>query len=179
MAKFACIGSRDADEQMIRNCQALGGWIARCGGEVHSGNANGVDQAFANGANVVRPEAVYLHLPWDSYNREAIVRGNHICDGLDVRIATAMARPHHDKWDTLTRGVLALHRRNVAIVMPRVDDFVNLCIAAPSMKKVWGGGTAMGMNIATAAGVEVVNINNWSREMLDQLCKRIRTICVQ
>jgi hypothetical protein len=177
MAKFACIGSRDADEETIANCEKLGLWIAKCGGEVHSGNADGVDQAFARGANQKNPGAVYLHLPWGSYNRGAIVEGNHLCDPLNVHVSDPLCASQHPKWATLGRGVQALHRRNVAIIMPKNGDCVDLCIAAPSTSKPWSGGTAMGMKIATIKGVEVVNINHRPRTLLDRLCERIRRLC--
>ncbi len=171
--RIAGIGSRGLDEGQLDVCYRLGIFIATCGGEIHSGNADGADQAFARGGNTVDPTLVHLHLPWPNFNREAIVRGNHIHLPQEQSGYAETAAKYHPTWKYLTQGARKLHTRNVSIVCwPTMKDMV---LAFPSNKK-GGGGTGQGMRVAKGFDVPVIDLNGMDTAQLYELCERIRTI---
>ena len=165
------IGTRTPTEEQRRRCFKLGAWVVFSGGTLHSGNANGIDYAFASGGNSIDPTQVHLHLPWDSvkgFNREQIVEGNivHVppypdwMEELTLRL--------HPRGPYLKRGALMLHTRNVSIVHP-----TQLCLAYPS-DKIGGGGTGQGMRVAENQGIELIDLNHYGVGELRLLCERIR-----
>lgn len=164
----SCIGTRNPTGEMWENCVKLGAWIVRQGGQVHSGNAEGIDFAFAEGGNSVDPAKVFLHLPWKGFNDHQIRKGNRMVlppypqwmEDLTVRL--------HPRGPYLKRGALALHTRNVAIVHRTI-----LCVAAPS-SKAGGGGTGQGMRIAEDQGIECINLNHLNQQGWRTLAERIR-----
>lgn len=171
--RIACIGSRALNEGDLHTCFQLGEFIANQGGEIHSGNAEGADQAFANGANTVDPERVHLHLPWASFNHSAVVAGNVAHLPVEGSGFEMTAAKYHPRWKYLKQGARKLHIRNVSIVVwPCVKDLV---LAFPS-QKAGGGGTGQGIRIATGLGIEVIDLNGLTREDLSNLCERLRTL---
>lgn len=165
---IACIGTRNPTQEMREHCVKMGAWIVKCGGQVHSGNAEGIDFAFAEGGNSVDPTQVFLHLPWKGFNDHQIHPKNRMVlppypewmHDLTIRL--------HPRGPYLSRGPLALHTRNVAIV-----HLTNLCLAAPSDKK-GGGGTGQGMRVAEDQGIELINLNHYERVAWRALAERIR-----
>lgn len=171
--KVACIGSRELSTTQLQVCEVIGRFIANLGGEVHSGNADGADGAFARGANSVDPNLVHLHLPWPNFNREAIRKGNHVHLPLAQSHFEATAAKYHPRWDNLSQGAKKLHTRNVSIVVhPSIKDLV---LAWPS-NRVGGGGTGQGMRIAEGKGVDLVDLKDFGPKELHDLCERIRAL---
>lgn len=171
--RMAGIGSRDLQASDLQTCLALGQFIAKCGGELHSGNARGADQAFAAGANSVNPELVHLHLPWPNFEKEAIVGGNHIHLPQEQSAYDVTAAKYHPAWRHLSQGARKLHTRNVSIVCwPTIKDMV---LAFPSQKK-GGGGTGQGMRVAEGHDIPVIDLNGMDTAQLHTLCESIRNI---
>ena len=170
---IAGIGSRELNPDDLHICFQLGQFIVSLGGELHTGNAEGADQAFANGANMVKPERVHLHLPWASFNREAINRGNVIHLPQDQSHHEETARMYHKGWHRMGQGGRKLHTRNVSIVVyPQLKDLI---LAFPSQK--WGGGgTGQGMRVGEGLGVPVIDLNGMTQDDLFQLGERIRKL---
>ena len=142
-SKIACVGSRDISEQVARLLQNIGKEIVDRCWELHSGNANGSDYAFATGGNS-KPELVHLHLPWASYNAEQVVTGNilhHYVDEHLVRVAKAA----HPAWSYLGQGSKKLMARNASIILN--SDVVVAFQASPGK-----GGTAHSIRIASDLG---------------------------
>lgn len=165
MVRIACIGSRELAGEWLNVCEKLGAWIVRVGHELHSGNAQGADQAFARGGNKVDPTKVHLHLPWLSYERDAIVLGNHVdvlasMDDKEQQTYKNYAKAHHPAWFRLSNGGMLLHARNGRILFPNgyPGKPVDLVLAWPS-RKLGGGGTGHGMRVAQAEGIPLVNLN--------------------
>lgn len=165
----SCIGTRNPTKEMRDRCVKLGAWIVKQGGQVHSGNAEGIDFAFAEGGNSVDPFRVFVHLPWKGFNDHQIHPKNRMIlppypnwmHDTTVRL--------HPRGPYLKQGALKLHTRNVAIVHHTI-----LCVAAPS-DKVGGGGTGQGMRVAVDAGVELINLNHLKRAGWRALAERIRS----
>jgi len=101
-SKIGCVGSRDISEQVARLLQDIGKEIVARGWELHSGNANGSDYAFATGGNS-KPELVHLHLPWASYNAEQVVAGNVLHNYVDEHLV-GIAKAAHPAWSYLGQG---------------------------------------------------------------------------
>ena len=164
----SCIGTRNPTKEMRERCVKMGAWIVKCGGVVHSGNAEGIDYAFAEGGNSVNPAKVWLHLPWNGFNDFQIQSQNRTILPPYPQWMEDLTVKLHPRGPFLKQGALKLHTRNVAIL-----DKTVLCVAAPS-NKVGGGGTGQGMRTSTEMGIELINLNHY--DLLDwrALAERIR-----
>lgn len=188
MARIAGIGSRELRGEWLNVCAKLGEWIVRCGHELHSGGAQGTDQSFAQGGNRVDPTRVFIHLPWLSYERGALVLGNHVdvlasMNNKEQQSYREYAKSHHPAWSHLTNGGQLLQARNGRIIFPNgyPGQPVDLVLAWPSAK-IGGGGTGQGMRMAKAEGIPLVNLNEMRIDTepgtpqpeLHALCERIK-----
>lgn len=153
MSSIACIGSRKIEPQEAEFMFRIGAWLAKQGYDVYSGNAEGSDQAFGRGVNSVDPTRLFLCLPWHSYERDKIVPGNRVVPKQDIWWTEAAK--YHPVWDKLPQGPRLLHARNVGIVKGRRQ-----VIARPNPLKVGGGGTGMGLRLAEAYGIPVMDLTN-------------------
>lgn len=156
--RVACIGSRDLNRDQVAQCQKIGALIVANGFELHSGNALGADQAFASGANQEHPDLVHLHLPWASYERKAVRPENHVYvyPFGNMKFYVDVAADAHPNWNNLKSAVRKLHARNSSILIPDQKE-VDVCIAWPSSRP-GGGGTGQGMRIATARGINLIDL---------------------
>lgn len=183
--KIACIGSRTLNPEQLEICRKLGTWFAQQGHEIHTGNADGADQAFAAGANQIDPRLVHLWLPWPGFNPDAIVPGNQVqaLTELPSPVQTwilEVAEKHHPVWNRITQGAQKLHARNVLIVRGQVPALqegkrphVDLVVAWPSSAP-GGGGTGQGMRIAQSEGIRLIDLSRCSTTDLRQLCEETR-----
>ncbi len=177
--RIACIGSRDLTTAQLGLCEKLGEWVVRCGHILDTGNAPGADQAFARGANQVRPDLVRLHLPWYNFERQAIHDDNAVytVDALSeeqLLLHTQNAEKFHPAWGRLSQGARKLMVRNGMIMMPLPLCFhVDMCLALPSNKQ-GRGGTGQGMRIAEHFGVKLVDLRErYDHHQLFLLCEEI------
>jgi hypothetical protein len=139
-SKIACVGSRDISEQVARLLQGIGKEIVARGWELHSGNANGSDYAFATGGSG-KPELVHLHLPWASYNAEQVVAGNVLHHHVNEQLVK-IAKAAHPAWNYLGQGSKKLLTRNASIVLS--SDVVVAFQVSPGK-----GGTAHSIRVAS------------------------------
>ena len=172
---IACIGSRGLKVSEVLACESIGRAIAERGWELHTGNAQGADQAFARGANQVNPELVHLHLPWFKYERQVIVPGNVVrtvedLNNDDLNVYADFARRNHPAWSHLSQGVRKLMVRNGMIVMPRIDEPVNVTIAWPS-DKTGGGGTGQGMRMSHEKKITLIDLQHTDPEWVVGMIK--------
>lgn len=158
--RVACIGSRDLNEQELSYCFEIGRLIVLHGFELHSGNAPGADQAYAAGGNDVDPTRVHIHLPWRSFQRQAIVEGNHVYEYPfgSMRFYVDIAAECHPRWQYLRDYAKKLHTRNASILVPNQKN-VDVCLAWPS-KRPGGGGTGQGMRIAQSRDIRLVDLTH-------------------
>jgi hypothetical protein len=183
MARIAGIGSRDLNDEQLNIVEKLGEWIVRCGHELHSGGAQGADQAFARGGNRVDPTRVFVHLPWLSYERNAIKLGNHVdilasMNFTEQQTYEEYAQAHHPAWDRLTNGGKLLHARNGRILFPNgyPGQSVDLVTAWPSTK-LGGGGTGQGIRMAHAARIPVINLAQLVPDYSKPPMNELRIVC--
>lgn len=150
MEFVACIGSRAINSEEQNLCYKIGQFLSQ-NYNVKTGNAIGADQAYARGVNSINPTQLYLYLPWKKYNN-AIVSGNNVCYEPD-KDWFLIAKEIHLYWDSLGLGGRSLHARNVGIV-----ENVEFVIALPNISN--GGGTVMGMRLATKNNIPVYNLRD-------------------
>ncbi len=152
------------------------GWV------LHTGAAQGADQAYAVGA-LIAGGKVMLHLPWETYEqlwiREARSRFPD-----QVRTGSVERSPHYEKAESsvfvfhpaaqrLPRSVILLHARNYNVVCPYGNDHpVRFVVAIPGPS---GGGTMQGVRLASAFHIPVVRLDQitgpQAKEMIESLSK--------
>lgn len=160
MRHVACVGSRGITAQDIQFLTKIGYQLVSAGWTVHSGGAQGADQAFAVGAAEAlhheAPGGLVIHLPWTSYERaaaDAAVRrsgGQALLDTVPFTdTERALALQFHPAADRLSRGGVTLMTRNVRIICPQGPSQrpVDLVIALPG-DKPGGGGTGQALRLA-------------------------------
>lgn len=141
---FGCIGSRAAPAKHLQLMNELGKCIASDDNFVVSGNCTGSDQAYQNGANQVSPKKVKLFLPWNSYEKSAVVVGNITTTSVPTE-GENLAEKYHPAWQYLSVGVKKLMCRNASIIMASDYIFAYLNHSAQGQ-----GGTGHGWRIAAA-----------------------------
>ena len=153
---YAGIGSRQTPSHILRHMEAIATSLALQGFVLRSGNCQGADQAFQRGANAVNPKLVELFLPWPGYEGESIAKGNVVYTPCCK--AYEMAAKFHPAWLNCSPGMRALHARNVQIIIgAELDQSVDFVICWTPIGKTVGG-TAMGIRLANAYGIEVRNL---------------------
>lgn len=146
----AGIGSRETPADILLIMEKVGVYVASKGYTLRSGNATGADQAFARGVNRVDPSRLELHLPWNTYNKEAIVPGNIIIEQIDPSYME-IARKYHPNWAALKQGGRSMMARNIGIVTGVVQV---ICWMDPQKH----GGTGQGVRYAAANKIPVINL---------------------
>lgn len=157
--QFAVIGTRDItvehmrwiDAQLQREQQLLDD------SALNTGAADGCDQyAAEHWLALSTTGRVKLWLPWDDYNapwcdklQQRFPQRVERCRTRLIEYERTLVADHHGSWSRVSRGAAKLHYRNYEIV--RHADVVYAC---PGWKP-WGGGTAMGIKIATHLRKEV------------------------
>ena len=151
---YAGIGARATPAAVLANMETMAGWLARTGWRLSSGGADGADSAFAAGAPA---EQRTVWLPWRGYNGH---RGPECRVLSAAAMATSMeiAAPLHPAWERCSPAVRKLHARNVAILLgERLDRPVD-AVVCWSARGEPVGGTGMGIRIAEARGIPVLNL---------------------
>jgi len=177
--RVACIGSRGLTEDQLESCRRFGQWIAKMGHELHTGNALGADQAFAYGANQVDPTKVFLHLPWQNYEKSAITEGNQVFVVGDITpeleiLYERLARQAHPAWARLESAARKLHIRNSSIICPPPKGKpVDLVLAWPREGASMGG-TGQGIRVAQQLGIQWVALNKTNQKGFRDLAEFLR-----
>ena len=166
---YAGIGARATPRAVLADVTVMAGWLARTGWHLSSGGANGADSAFAAGVPV---EQRTVWLPWRGYNGHG---------GPDCRVLAAVelsacieiAASLHPAWQRCSPGVRKLHARNAAILLgERLDRPVD-AVVCWSEGGAAIGGTGIGIRIAEAHGIPVLNLGTMGPRAV---CERLRDI---
>ena len=167
--RYAGTGARATPAAVLADMETMAGWLARTGWTLSSGGADGADSAFAAGAPAGQRT---VWLPWRGYNGHR---------GPDCRVPSApamagcmeIAAPLHPAWERCSPAVRKLHARNAAIVLSAsLDRPVDALIAWTVEGRVKGG-TGMGIRIAEARGIPVLNLGSMSPRAV---CERLAAI---
>ena len=162
---YAGIGSRKTPPDVLAAMTRIARALAAHGWVLHSGGADGADQAFAAGA----PEkARVIYLPWPGYNE---LRGPDtvVLTDDEQAAAQAMVSRHHPAWERCRPGARSLHGRNQAIIHGvcnnGADHRVDAVICWTPEGRLTGG-TATGIRMARAAGIPVLNMARCTEEQV-------------
>ncbi|HEY7961017.1 MAG TPA: hypothetical protein VID29_03755 [Solirubrobacteraceae bacterium] len=173
---YAGIGSRETPSEVIELMERIARALAARGWVLHTGMAEGADQAFYRGAAGVGP--VELYLPWPAFERQARVHGTRECVlAQPARAAHDVAARFHPVWSRLGSGPRRLHARNCHQVL-------GADLATPARMVVcWTpdgsldgrgrrvGGTGQALRVASHSGIEVVNLAR--REHEERVCAKL------
>ena len=105
-----------------------------------------------------------LFLPWPGYEGESIAKGNVVY--TPCRKAYDIAAKYQRAWVICSPGMKALHASNVQIILgAKLGQPVAFVICWTKRGKAVGG-TAMGIRVAQAYGIEVRNLALEVRECM-------------
>lgn len=157
---YAGVGSRTTPAHVLDVMKQLGFALARAGGVLRSGAAEGADSAFEQGARDAGG-VCRIYLPWRGFNHRPNDAITYLVPSdQDFERAFQIARSVHPAWDRLTRPQRLLHARNVFQVLglscDRPCDAV-ICFT-PGGRQV--GGTATALKIADRWSVPVHNLGS-------------------
>ena len=164
---YAGIGARATPKAVLADMTKMASWLARTGWHLSSGGADGADTAFAVGTPAGQRT---IWLPWRGYNGH---RGPD-CRALsaaELEACMEIAAPLHPAWVRCSPGARKLHARNVAILLMG-ERPVDVCIAW-SERGAAVGGTGMGIRIAEARGIPVLNLGSMAPRAV---CERLAAI---
>ncbi len=166
--RYAGIGARATPAAVLADMTVMAGWLARTGWHLSSGGADGADAAFASGAPA---DQRTIWLPWRGYNGH---RGPdcRVQSAAELSACTEIAAPLHPAWNRCSPAVRKLHARNVAILGVTLDRPVDACVAWSPDGRVEGG-TGMGIRIAEAHGIPVLNLGSMTPRTV---CERLAAI---
>ena len=171
---YAGIGARVTPAAVLADLTAMARWLARTrvsatGWHLASGGANGADSAFAAGAPAGQRT---IWLPWPGYNGH---RGPDclVLSASELRACMEIAADLHPAWDRCSRTVRKLHARNVAILLGETCDRPVDAVACWTPGGVVTGGTGLGIRIAEAHGIPVLNLGSMSPR---DACERLVAI---
>ena len=166
---YAGIGARATPAGVLADMKTMAGWLARTDWHLSSGGADGADSAFAAGAPVQQRT---IWLPWRGYNGHR---------GPDCRVLSAAAMaacmevgaPLHPAWERCSPAVRKLHARNAAVLLGEtLDRPVDAVVCWTAEGRV-AGGTGMGIRIAEAHGIPVLNLGSMAPRAV---CERLAAI---
>ena len=167
--RYAGIGARATPAAVLADMTVMAGWLARTGWHLSSGGADGADSAFAAGAPAGQRT---VWLPWRGYN------GHH---GPDSRVLSAaaleacieIAAPLHPAWERCSPAVRKLHARNAAVLLSDTLDRPVDAVVCWTVQGRVEGGTGMGIRIAEARGIPVLNLGSMTPRAV---CERLAAI---
>ena len=167
---YAGIGARATPRAVLADMAKMAGWLARTGWHLASGGADGADSAFAAGAPV---EQRTVWLPWRGYNGHR-GPGCRVLSAAELEACMAIAAPLHPAWERCSPAVRKLHARNVAILLmgERLDRPVDAVVCWSERGEAVGG-TGMGIRIAEARGIPVLNLGSMAPRAV---CERLAAI---
>lgn len=160
--RYAGIGSRETPGAIATQMIRLAEKLAADGWELRSGGASGADSAFEVGSRRGDPRgqsgpATEIWLPWPGYNdREGA--GCRVLHEYGRRAAERIAEGAHKNWGQCSQAVRKLHARNAAIILgDDLDTPVDAVVCwTPGGRD--RGGTGVGLRIAAARGIPVLNL---------------------
>lgn len=167
---YTGVGSRNTPPGVLATMQKLGKRLAELGYTLRSGSAQGADQAFETGCDLVLDSNKQIFLPWPSFESSFRAIHGHTNFDRPLREAHRIAASVHPAWSQMEQGPKALHARNVHQVLgPLLDEetkssFVICWTPNGAIKAsecdVSTGGTGTAIRIAERYNVPVINLKH-------------------
>lgn len=165
---FTGVGSRETPTDVLSVMRKYSKIMALRGWSFRSGGADGADTAFENGwcdayaENDSVPNGE-IYLPWNGFNSRSKEGVNCILvtDRKIIEQAQLLIKDIHPAFSKLTRGVLALHTRNVFQVLGKDLQTPSKGVVSYAKTDSKGnpmGGTATAIKIALMHDIPVRNL---------------------
>ena len=152
---YAGVGARKTPPAFLDVMRRIAAYLAGRGWHLHTGGANGADQAFAEGSPVLRT----VFLPWPGYNGwhgpQCVAYTEASLDFL-----SSIAARHHPAWERCNQRVRKLHARNVAVVFGARASGITPTRAVVCWTEGGRveGGTGVAIRLAESARIPVFNL---------------------
>lgn len=158
---YTGVGSRSTPPQILKVMTRFAQIMADKDIWLHSGGAEGADQAFEAGASYKK----WIFIPWDGFNGygDTALKLGVVADSQEMTMIAMRSHPH---WMRLSAGARKLHTRNVAQIlgldMKGKPELLicwtpDGCIGKAS-RTVESGGTATAIIIAEEHNVPILNL---------------------
>jgi hypothetical protein len=168
---YAGIGARATPPHVIEMMRELGIAFAKKKYTLHTGAAQGADQAFAEGA-LYGGGIVNLFLPWPTYEHEWVQGLNGLASTTVLQNSNKLAylsvKNIHPSFKHLSQGAIKLHARNFLILQD--IEFV-ICWTPGGFET---GGTGQGIRIAEYMGTKIWNLGD--KKIYDGMKERLKLI---
>lgn len=152
---YAGIGSRKTPDEVLQIFIYLGKVLAEKGFILRSGHAEGSDQAFETGCDLVNGKKE-IYLPWKGFNNSDSKLFWISNEAMDL------AKKYHPVFDRQTVGVKKLLARDGYQVLGyRLNDPTNMVICYTEFGKNKGG-TSQAIRIANDYNIPVFNAGTYS-----------------
>ena len=151
---YAGIGSRATPRTVLEQMSVMAAWLARRGWYLHTGGAAGADTAFAAGAPAGHRT---IFLPWSGY-RSGGGPDYRTLSGEQTVQCLAIAAAHHPAWHRCSPAARRLHGRNVQILLGSDAATPVHAVTCWTRSGLVTGGTGLGIRIAMARGIPVLNL---------------------
>lgn len=165
MARFyAGIGSRETPFVVCTRMSSIANWLKGEGYTLRTGDAEGADAAFWQGAGQIGQ----MFKPWPKQP------GGY--EPVNRSWGVEIAKKYHPAWDRLTHGGKALMGRNTFQVLgPTEHGPVSQFVVCWTKDGKASGGTGQAIRIAAAYHIKVFNLHDPDAEAsLRQYMDRIR-----
>lgn len=154
MASYAGIGSRETPEEIQKLMVQMAVHLAKAGWILRSGGAEGADQAFEKGCDIIKgPKEIYL--PWANFENsksKLIVK--------DPR-AWEIAEKYHPYWHNSSPGAKKLQARNSHQVLGEDLNTPSNLIICYTKNGKGAGGTGQAIRVAKAYNIPIFDCGNY------------------
>lgn len=171
------IGSRKTPQAVLNKMILVNRWLMKCGVTLRSGAAGGADATVNAAYNRNIEESIpsktpEVFIPWSGFGKEIQGHVPYIVQG-DNEEAREIAMKIHPAWGRCSRGVRALHTRNVCQILGedlKTPSDVVLYYCPEKFGKPTGG-TATAVNLADSYGVNCINMlhDDWADKFKEVL----------
>lgn len=169
--KIATIGNRNLSFDAILLCNHIGFALAENDYTLVSGNADGADSAFVDGASKVLNHKVEIKLPWKSFNANKL-KSTYVVGDVYPNEYAILAESLCPNWKSFTYPVKQLFIRNVAIV--KETRFVLAMFANEENMSSKHGGTIFALKIANKYNIPYLKLNPNSNISISDILENIK-----
>jgi hypothetical protein len=162
---YAGVGSRATPANVLLDMHALASVLGKAGWTLRTGNADGADTAFFDGAEHVRGHTE-LYLPWPGFGPAHRQVPQLYLQSRPDKPAYDLARAHHPAWVALNGAARALHARNVHQVLGRNLKAPAAFVVCWTLGAKGGGGTGQAIRLAHAYNVPVYDLGAGPRVLV-------------
>lgn len=155
---YAGIGSRETPDQTLRLMTRIATRLEQRGWLLHSGGADGADQAFELGISDLSNARIFL--PWPKFRfeerRRVGLRNGEFEE--PSQYAYEIAQEFHPAWNRLKQGGrLCMARNGYQVLGQSLNNPVN-CVVCWTRDGKASGGTGQALRIAAAHHIPIFNL---------------------